>query len=174
MFNSLFHSPFLTASRISLQDLTTDMTRVKMKRKIRSSLNVALEVTPIMDDILSLKKLFQEELSKLKEETEKLKSIYPLYDVLASKQIEVERMEGALQGVALDHPEREAIENMVKAHQAEREELKWLIQQAEHRFLRHFDQIRVAQMVGSEKESAIDNSLTAHSFKERPLPVPEF
>jgi hypothetical protein len=95
----------------------------------------------------------QKQLDFLKRETERLKSIYPIFDLLKAKQAEVERMKKALQQIPKDHPDRSAAESMVKAHIVERDELRLLIEEAENRFKAHHDQIQEVYSMGSDGTS---------------------
>lgn len=79
-------------------------------------------------------------LNDLKKEIDRLRSIYPLQDLLAAKQAEVDRVKKAWQSIAREHPEHDVIESMVKAHIMERDQLRKLLRTAEERFQMLFEQ----------------------------------
>lgn len=85
-------------------------------------------------NLQNVQREFKCRLNELKRETDKLKKIYPLYDLLLAKQKEVERMKKSLEQISMDHPERKVIEDLVKFHVIERDELKEVIEIAEKRF----------------------------------------
>jgi hypothetical protein len=112
-----------------------------------------------------VKKLLQ----NLKEETERLKSIHPLQDLFNAKQIEIDRMKKALKIVSKEHPDRTAMESLVKAHIIERDELRELIQEAEERFRAQLDRIRNVEWL----EQGVSTDPSSEAFGTNPLQVPE-
>jgi hypothetical protein len=110
-------------------------------------------------------KNFQKKILEFQKEIEKLRSVYPLLDLLEAKQAEVKRMKKAMEDIPREHPERKAIEAMVKAHIVERDELNVLVEKAEERFKQQYLKI--------ESEKATKNR-SSKSPAEEPLQVPEY
>lgn len=128
---------------------------------------------------VKLAKQFNLLLKGLKEETERLKRTYPIFDLLAAKQAEVERMKQALKKVPKDHADRKAIESMVKSHIVERDELRGIAQDAENRFKTQLEMIKSAYLTSMEEtaSSSPDASASKSSGKTEKSPdwvrVPE-
>lgn len=126
------------------------------------------------DQIAKLKKQFQEELSKLRLEVEKLRSIYPLYDLLVFKQTEIERLTKAFNLISQEHPEYFKLESIIADHFEELEALKSLIEKMEIRFNRFLDQIHVAEIRTFDLSSNLNCLDEKRETNEAPFLVPEF
>jgi hypothetical protein len=77
-------------------------------------------------------------------ETEKLRSTYPIYDLVTAKEVEVERLEQSLEQFSLDHPDRRGAEELVRSHIIERDELRTILQRAEKRLKLQLEKIQNA------------------------------
>jgi len=100
-------------------------------------------------------------LTDLRAETERLKSVYPVYDLLKAKEAEVVRMKKALARIEEGHPEWAAIEAMVKAHVIELNELRDILQDVEERFKVQLERIQASVFSSNETDS-----FETDSFKE--------
>ena len=85
-------------------------------------------------------------LSQIRKEHEKLQSLYPIQDLWAAKQLEVDRLKKSLDSLPEKHEDREAIRACVAAHNTQLDELKWILDEAEARFdeqIRRFDRFDI-------------------------------
>jgi hypothetical protein len=65
------------------------------------------------------------------QEHEKLKTVSPIRDLWTTKQLEVDRLKKSLAILSEDHPDRAAIQSLIQDHEFQRDELKWLLEDAE-------------------------------------------
>ncbi|MBY0472453.1 hypothetical protein K2X30_14910 [bacterium] len=80
----------------------------------------------------------------LYQEVEYSRKMNPLNNLLAAKDIEIRRFEKSMHGLPPNHPDRAAIEELIRGHYEERVELQQLVQQAEREVEKQLDQIRRA------------------------------
>jgi hypothetical protein len=90
---------------------------------------------------------FRKTLHSLREETEKLRIVYPVHDLLVAKEVEVEKIGKALASVSEAHPEFESFELRLKTHLQELDELRSLAATADQRFKRQILRIRTAGLM---------------------------
>ncbi len=126
--------------------------------------------------VAELQKQFNLVLKGLREECERLKTTYPVFDLLAAKQIEVDRMKKAFHALSDGHSDRKAIEGMVKAHIIERDELLKIAEEAESRLQKQLDKIHASYLKASRGQPSRGDS---ESQEKSPPPiewvrVPEF
>jgi hypothetical protein len=95
---------------------------------------------------------FDAELKKIKLDVEKMKTSYPILDLVSAKEAEVDRMKKALQTVPRNHADRKAIESMVKAHIVERDQLRRIAEEAENRFDQHLEKIETASLMAAQEQ----------------------
>lgn len=122
------------------RELELRLKKIELDQDFKAPSEVKSKVTN--DDVSSMKIKMRASLLQLHEETERLRAVYPVYDLLAAKQTEVDRMKKALTTVSRDHPERKIVESMVKSHIIERDELRWIVQDAESRFKLQIERIQ--------------------------------
>lgn len=126
------------------------------------------------DQIAKLKQQFQEEFSKLRLEIEKLRLIYPLYDLLALKQFEIERLKKALNLIEQEHPEYRKLELIISDHFEEREVMKSLIANMEIRFNRYLDRTQAAELKMSDLLSNFNCLDDVKKLDKASCSAPEF
>jgi hypothetical protein len=140
----------------------------------RNSASDAEKVRELTDKYLDEKRKvedLQAKFEKLRLELEGLRSVSPIHDLLMAKQAEVDRMKKALGTVPRGHPDRQAIESMVKAHIVERDALREMLQVAQARFENLKDQISEALA----PESKVNGTKKGSRRKSSPsIPAPEF
>jgi chromosome segregation ATPase len=71
--------------------------------------------------------------NQVRKENEKLKTVHPIRDLWTAKELEIDRLKKALGTISKGHSERAAILAIVQAHELQRDELKWLLDEAEQR-----------------------------------------
>ncbi|MEO5970920.1 MAG: hypothetical protein ABIQ95_13410 [Bdellovibrionia bacterium] len=90
---------------------------------------------------------FRKTLHSLKEETERLRAVYPVEDLLAAKELEVEKTSKALASVTEAHPEFSSFDLRLRTHTQERDELRKIVSKADERFRRQILRIRTAGLM---------------------------
>ncbi len=90
---------------------------------------------------------FRKTLHALKEETEKLRSVYPVQDLLAAKELEIKKTDKTLASVTKTHPQFEFFDLTLRVHLEELEELRVLATKADERFKRQILRIRTAGLM---------------------------
>lgn len=101
--------------------------------------------------IESEKKRFRMMAAHLYKEVEYLRQVHPLKGMLMAKQAEMERLKKAMAQVPRGSAERAQIEQLVKAHVVERDQVRELLQATEERLVRQLASIEEAM----EAKSAI-------------------
>ncbi len=71
---------------------------------------------------------------QIQKENEKIKSVYPIHDLWTAKQLEIDRLRTSLDALPKSHPDLPVILALIQAHEVQRDELKWLLEDAERRF----------------------------------------
>ena len=90
---------------------------------------------------------FRKTLHCLKEETERLRSVYPIEDLLAAKELEVKKSGQALASLTEAHPAFESFDLRLRTHTQELDELRKIASKADERFRRQILRIRTAGLM---------------------------
>lgn len=67
-------------------------------------------------------------------EHEKIKALYPLHDLWVAKQLEIDRLKRSAELLPPGQSEMSLIQALIQTHESQRDELKWLLEDAEARF----------------------------------------
>jgi hypothetical protein len=102
--------------------------------------------------IQTIKNHFNAALKEIRIDIERMKASYPIFDLVAAKEAEVDRMKKALQAIPRNHSERKSIESMVKAHIIERDQLRRIAEDAENRFEQQLAKIETATLVSEQQD----------------------
>jgi chromosome segregation ATPase len=73
------------------------------------------------------------ELEALRSENERLRNIYPLRDLLATKEREINRVEQEMQGIPEDHPDRASVNEVLDVMFEQREQIRQILSDAERK-----------------------------------------
>jgi predicted Zn-dependent protease len=119
----------------------------KKLQKLQAAYRDNQHVKQAKAEIIVAKNRFNETLSRFYREIQQLKETSPLYDLLAAKELELDRIKKALNVVSQSHDDRKAIESLVECHLYERDQLKTMIEKAESRLHTQLNQIRDANFL---------------------------
>jgi hypothetical protein len=140
----------MTASR-EIKNLSSELQKLRKERdELHSSYLLSEKRAEELEQALKGKmgsSEFRKTLHVLKEETEKLRSVYPLQDLLAAKEVEVVEIGRALASVTEAHPEFESFDLKLRTHVRERDALRSLALKATERFNRQILRIRTAGLM---------------------------
>lgn len=111
-------------------------------------------------------------LQALQKETERLRSIYPLYDLLEAKRLEGEKARSLITQPLVSPPsltgdESQArAEALLQAHEFEENEIRLIIQRAEERFQLQFERIEAMQLylAGKSTEEEFSKAIQISEF----------
>ncbi len=122
---------------------------------------------------------------QIRNENQKIHQVYPIQDLWAAKQIEIDRLKKSWEALPKNHSDRNSILALIEAHEQQRDELKWLLDDAEHRFeeqIKRLDQFesdleaQFPQQRQVQSQAAPQSQLQSQvpAGKSIKNPVPEF